>query len=116
MPPRLVKQRLKQRRLTFIRQWRVKRGLSLDALVSRIGEDELTASSLSRIERGLQPYTQDLMEACADALDCSVADILARRPGAAQSEAVTLVENMSDDLKETALRVLKALVRGERAA
>jgi transcriptional regulator with XRE-family HTH domain len=53
-----------QYRRTFIRQWRLHRGLTLERLAERVGT---THASLSRIERGIQPYAQPLLEAIAEA-------------------------------------------------
>ena len=64
-------------RVTFIRQWREHRGLTLEQLADRIGT---THASLSRIERGKQPYTQPMSEAIADALMTDVASLLIRNP------------------------------------
>lgn len=64
-------------RLTYIRQWRAYRGLTLERLADRVG---MTHASLSRIERGLQPYGQALLEALAEALQTDVASLLTRDP------------------------------------
>jgi hypothetical protein len=72
-----------QYRRTFIRQWRKYRNdMSLEALADRISAAgvETTHASLSRIERGLQPYNQALLEAAADALQTDVASLLMRDP------------------------------------
>jgi transcriptional regulator with XRE-family HTH domain len=66
-----------QYRRTFIRQWREHRTLTLEQLADRIGT---THASLSRIERGLQPYSQPLLEALADALMTDAASLLMRDP------------------------------------
>jgi transcriptional regulator with XRE-family HTH domain len=62
---------------TYIRQWREYRGLTLEQLASRLGT---THASLSRVERGLQPYNQPLLEALANALQTEVASLLMRNP------------------------------------
>lgn len=69
-------------RRTFIRQWRDHRGLTLEQLADRVGGDlgGFTHASLSRIERGLQPYSQALLEAIADALMTDVPSLLTRDP------------------------------------
>jgi transcriptional regulator with XRE-family HTH domain len=65
-----------QYRRTFIRQWREHR-----ERVKTINEAlETTHASLSRIERGLQPYNQPLLEAIAEALQTDVASLLMRDP------------------------------------
>jgi transcriptional regulator with XRE-family HTH domain len=67
----------KRHRRTFIREWRQSRRLTLEQLANRIG---ITHASLSRIERGRQPYSQPLLEALADALQTEPASLLIRNP------------------------------------
>ena len=67
----------RQLRKTFIREWREHRGLTLEQLADRT---ETTHASLSRIERGRQPYSQALLERIADALMVDPADLLIRNP------------------------------------
>jgi len=70
-------------RKTYIREWRQTRGLSLEVLAERVGEriGSMTHASLSRIERGLQPYSQPILEAIADELTGGdVASLLMRNP------------------------------------
>jgi transcriptional regulator with XRE-family HTH domain len=66
-----------QYRRTFIRQWRLHRGLTLERLAERVGT---THASLSRIERGIQPYAQPLLEAIAEALQTDPASLIMRNP------------------------------------
>lgn len=40
----------------------------------------MSNGNLSLIERGLQNYTQETLERIADALDCTPADLLVRKP------------------------------------
>lgn len=67
---------------TFIREWREFRGLTLERLADRVGEKigGFTHASLSRIERGLQPYSQPVLEAIAEALQTEPASLLMRNP------------------------------------
>jgi transcriptional regulator with XRE-family HTH domain len=60
-----------ERKATYIRAWRNERGYSLDDMVGRLAVlgVETTGASLSRIERGIQPYNQDMLEAIASALN-----------------------------------------------
>lgn len=62
---------------TFIREWRAFRGLTLEQLAERIG---VTHATLSRIERGRQPYNQPLLEALAEGLMTDTASLLIRDP------------------------------------
>lgn len=66
-----------ERRPTFIRQWRKHRGLTQERLADRIG---MSSGNLSNIETAKQGYTQDQIEAIADALNCDVVDLLIRDP------------------------------------
>lgn len=51
--------------------------LTLEQLADRV---EMTHASLSRIERGLQPYSQVTLEAIAHALQTDPASLLMRDP------------------------------------
>jgi transcriptional regulator with XRE-family HTH domain len=64
-------------RVTYIRQWRQHRGYSLDQLAERVPMDK---GNLSKIERGILPYNQDLLERLADALMTDPASLLMRDP------------------------------------
>ena len=70
-------------KLTFIRQWRESKSMTLEVLAERVGEriGGMTHASLSRIERGLQPYSQPILEAIAEELTSGdVASLLMRDP------------------------------------
>jgi len=66
-----------QRRRHFVREWRKFRGLTLERLADRL---DTSAANLSRIEKGQQPYTQDMLEALADALATDPASLIMRDP------------------------------------
>lgn len=65
------------RRRTFIKEWREYRQLTQDALAERL---KTSKASISRIEGGTQAYTQDFLEACADALRIDPASLIMRDP------------------------------------
>jgi len=72
-----------KRRPTQIKAWRKYRGLTLEKLGERLfelEEIEISAAQLSRIERGEQGYSQDLLEALARVLNADVPDLLMRDP------------------------------------
>lgn len=75
--PRRIGHQKTGRRPVFVRQWREYRGLSQEALADRL---DMSAAQLSRIESAKQPYTQDFLEACADALQTDVPSLLMRDP------------------------------------
>lgn len=68
----------------FLRQWREYRQLSLRKLAERMEPEPgipLTShANLGRIETFQQPYSQEIMESAADALMCSVTDLLTVEP------------------------------------
>lgn len=75
MPRRIKK--IGKRTRTFIRQWREYRELTQDQLASRL---DMSKAQLSRIETGDQPYSQDFLEACAEALRTDPASLIMRNP------------------------------------
>ena len=74
----LAMRKRKQFRLTFIRQWRKHRELTLEQLADVI---DYTPSHLSMLERGERGYTQETLEDIADALHTDVSSLLTRDPG-----------------------------------
>jgi transcriptional regulator with XRE-family HTH domain len=77
MPKRIAFQKRRSRRRTFFKEWRQHRGLSQEQLADRL---ETSVASISRIESGTQPYTQDVLEALAEALMTDPASLLMRNP------------------------------------
>ncbi len=65
------------RRRHFIKEWRKSRNLTQETLAGRLN---MSAANFSRVETGKQPYTQDLLEAVADALGTDAASLLMRNP------------------------------------
>lgn len=72
-----VKSNLKFKRKTYFREWRKFRGFTLEKLAERIG---VTAGAISQLERGETSYTQPMLEALADALNCEPPDLLMQNP------------------------------------
>lgn len=73
-----------RRRRHFIREWREFRGLTQEQLADQVGT---TKTSISRIESLKQSYTQDFLEAAADALGAHPGALLMRTPGETDREA-----------------------------
>jgi transcriptional regulator with XRE-family HTH domain len=67
----------KKRRKTYFKEWRLDRGLTQQRLADRMNT---TKANISRIESGKQAYTQDYLEACADALNTDPASLIMRDP------------------------------------
>lgn len=94
-------------RITNLRAWRKYRNLTQAALADRVGT---TAASISRLETGLQPYTQPLLEQLAEALRCDPADLIIRLPpGSAEHELWQVVNGLKPDQQAQVLRVIKAM-------
>jgi transcriptional regulator with XRE-family HTH domain len=64
-------------RPTFIKQWREFRNLNQEQLAERLN---MTQSHLSMLENGKRGYTQETLEAIADALQTDAASLLMRNP------------------------------------
>lgn len=101
-------------RRTYIKQWREKRGLSLRRLAERLesspgGDLLISHTSIGRIEKGKQPYSQPILEAIAGALavpawmllevnpekDGDVIDItlrLGKAPAEVRQHAISILE------------------------
>ena len=73
-----VVSRLKERRRTFFREWRKHRGYTLEQAAELAG---MTAGNISAMERGALGYTQDGLEALAEAYRCEPAHLLNVNPG-----------------------------------
>lgn len=77
MPARIGNPAMRRRH--FIKEWREFRGLTQQQLAEMIGEDT-KKGSISRIEDMTTGYTQDTLEAIANALGTHPATLLMRGP------------------------------------
>lgn len=94
------------RRRTFIREWRIFRGLSQEKLAGRLGT---TAASISRLEKGEQPYSQEILEGIAEALICEPQDLLMRKPD--QDAMWTIWERAKPAERGTIVDLAEALLK-----
>lgn len=72
----------------FVRAWRKHRGYTLEQLAEIVG---VTHGALSQLERGEVNYTQPMLEALAEALSCSPADLIIRDP---ESPLWSILDNL----------------------
>lgn len=72
-----------RRRRHFIKEWREYRGLTQEQLAERVNT---TKTTISRLEDLKQGYTQDGLDAIADALGAHVADLLTHAPPLEKAE------------------------------
>lgn len=68
-----VTPRFRQRRRIFLKEWREYRGLTQEQLAERVG---MSKSNVSQLEQGRQGYSQDGLEALAEALQCDPGQII----------------------------------------
>jgi transcriptional regulator with XRE-family HTH domain len=99
----------------YIKQWRDKAGLSLARLAARMestpGEEMISAMSLSRIERGLQPYSEPILAALSVALDVPEWALISVNPEK-EGEVVDLmrlIRQKTPAEREQAIRLIKAV-------
>lgn len=103
---------------TYIKQWRLKRGLSLRKLADRMetepgGELLISHASLSRIESGDQPYSQPILEALAAALDCTAADLISVNPEK-EGDVIDLLRHLPPEKHQQAVEFLRFLATGTK--
>ncbi|MES2752776.1 MAG: helix-turn-helix transcriptional regulator [Pseudomonadota bacterium] len=99
------------RKGTYIRNWRKHKGFSLDDMVGRLAAIgvETTSASLSRIERGIQPYSQDIMEAMAESLGIEVWQFHNDNPDIPTAPVGDLVGKLTEAEARQAEAVLRAM-------
>jgi transcriptional regulator with XRE-family HTH domain len=61
----------------FLREWRQFRNKTLVQVAEHL---HMTHGNLSKIERGIVPYNQDLLDALADLYMCEPPDLIIRNP------------------------------------
>jgi transcriptional regulator with XRE-family HTH domain len=103
---------------TYIKEWREKRGLSLRRLADRLeqspgGELLISHTSIGRIEKGQQPYSQPVLEAIADALGVPASMLLEVNPEKDGDVIdITLRLNKAPpELRKQAVDILEALLQ-----
>lgn len=105
-------------RRTYIKEWREKRGLSLRRLADRLeqspgGDLLISHTSIGRIEKGQQPYSQPILEAIAAALGVTASMLLEVNPEKDGDVIdITLRLNKAPpELRRQAIDILEALLK-----
>lgn len=89
----------------YLRQWRVYRNLTQEQLADRVG---MSVSNISQLERGVQGYSQDGLEALAEALRCDPAQLLTVDPN--RDDALwSIWERAKPGDRERIVAVIKAM-------
>lgn len=103
---------------TYIKEWRERRGLSLRRLAERLeqtpgGDLMISHTSIGRIEKGQQPYSQPILEAIADALGVTTSMLLEVNPDKDGDVIdITLRLNKAPpELRKQAIDILHALLK-----
>ena len=107
MPPRVGNP--KNRGKHYIKEWRLYRGLTQQKLGDRL---DTTKANISRIEALKQNYTQDFLEACADALGVDPGTLIMRDPSD-RNAPWSLWDQAKPGVRKQAIRVLQG---GRKAA
>lgn len=97
------------RRPTFLRQWRLFRGLTQEKAASRLDMDR---TNLSKIERGLVPYDQALLERAAEAYQCEPADLIMRDPKSPIWELLDTVRQLPEMQQKQLSRIVEGFMAG----
>lgn len=97
---------------TFLREWRLYRNLSQEKAAERL---EIDRTTLSRIERGLVPYNQGLLESAAEAYSCEVVDLIIRNPTDPEAPW-SIWETLKPAQRHTAFELIKTLKRASEDA
>lgn len=99
-----------ERKPTYIKEWRRKRGYTQREVVGRLAvlEVAMTEASLSRIENGKQPYSQDTLEAIATALDLEPGQLLDHNPFK-EGAVIDFLRHLDAKQAEQAEAVLRAM-------
>ena len=99
-------------RRTYFKEWREHRGLTQEQLAERLGTGK---SAVSKMETGKSKYNQSSLEAWADALSCSPADLISRPPPTgkeSEEEALAdLLGNASPEERQKAVAVVTAMLQ-----
>ena len=98
----------------YFREWRTHRKLSLAKAVARMeaepgGDPLISSMSLSRIERGEQPYSEEVVNALADVYQCEPYMLFTMNPqmDGAVIDLMKFVTKMDGRKAEKSLQLLK---------
>lgn len=102
----MAKQKIREPR-QFIRNWRKFRGLTQEQLAERMG---VARSYISHVEKGKRRYDQMFLEAAAEALVCTPADLIMRDP--LQPESIWSIWDQIEPVdRQKASKVLEAFIK-----
>ena len=111
--PMSPQQRRPSYRRTFFKEWREYRELTQEQAAEMLGMDR---SNLSRLERGLIPYGQSVLEAGATAYKCDPWDLLNRNPYQSEedSELENILRGATSEERAEIIGYARGLLQGRR--
>lgn len=101
-----------ERRPHFIQKWREWRGLSQDDVMNRLADrmEGFSKTSLSRVENGKQPYSQDWLEGLAWVFHCTPAEMLMMPPDDPRADLLKMLPKLSGGRLERAEAYIHGLL------
>lgn len=104
--PRFKAQQVRRRRI-FLKEWRTYRGLTQEQLAERVG---WTKGNVSQLENGVQGYSQEGLEALAEALQCEPGQILNVDP--TKDDAIwSIWERVEPEERKSIMKMVKGLLK-----
>jgi transcriptional regulator with XRE-family HTH domain len=97
--------RTKRKARVFFREWREYRGMTQERAAELLNIDR---TSLSRIERGRQIYSEPVIEGMAEAYGCDARDLFTRNPNDPEG-LWSVLETFPPEKRPEAIAVLKAM-------
>lgn len=99
----------------YIKEWREYRKISLRDLANRLevsdgGDLLLSHASISRIEKGEQPFTEETLNALAFALDVDRIDLLSKNPHK-DGEVIDLMRKLNETDKTRIIDMMRLLIK-----
>lgn len=102
---------MQKRRKTYLRQWRkLKPGRTLEQVAAEL---HITQPQLGRIERGDQPYNQDLLEALAELYGCEPDELIWRDP-TKEGQVIDMVKRLDERRQAQIAAFIRALEETDR--
>jgi transcriptional regulator with XRE-family HTH domain len=98
----------KSHRPTYLRQWRQHRHKTLVQVAEEL---HVTHGYLSKVERGIQPYNQEMLERLAEIYQCEVVDLLIRDPSE-PTNIWSIWDQAKPSERQQIATVAEALLRG----
>lgn len=96
------------KRRNFLREWRRISNRTLEQVAEQL---HMTHGNLSKIERGLVPWNEDLLDALADLYGCEPVDLLIRDPS--DPEGIwSIWDNAKPGERRQIVAIAEAVVRG----